>query len=63
MCGIFGVTVAKNYQGPLAMKEWIDKLFVLSESRGKEASGLMVQSEGEILVYGWLFFEPIGAKC
>ena len=41
MCGIFGVTVGKNSNFSTSLlKSTVDNLFKLSESRGKEASGL-----------------------
>lgn len=52
MCGIFGLAVKEgsNFSGP-----WIQaitrKLFLLSESRGKEASGLAILSAGRIHVH------------
>lgn len=43
MCGIFGLLLGKDAEYPLELlKPTIDRLFVLSESRGKEASGLVV---------------------
>jgi len=52
MCGIFGL-IAKKESGftPTTFKSATADLFKLSESRGKEASGLAVLSRNEISVY------------
>ena len=41
MCGIFGIIVKKNSQyNPDLLKNTLKKLTLLSESRGKDSSGL-----------------------
>jgi glucosamine--fructose-6-phosphate aminotransferase (isomerizing) len=47
MCGIFGLVASAAPE----MAEWIGDLFRLSESRGKEAAGIALHSQGEITVY------------
>ena len=58
MCGIFGVVAKKNtklhYKSSFLMK----KLFLLSESRGKEASGFAIINDDNIIVYK----SPVPAK-
>lgn len=52
MCGIFGV-VAGEKSGlsvPL-IRELVAKLFILSESRGKEAAGLTIRANEQLHVY------------
>ncbi len=60
MCGIFGI-VAKNKS--ISSKEQLlamtDDLFLLSESRGKEASGIATITGNRISIYK----EPIGASA
>lgn len=52
MCGIFGLASGKQSKlSEVTAKEIIDRLFLLSESRGKESSGVAVMDEGGILVY------------
>ena len=52
MCGIFGAIKPENTKINLATYQNIlDKLFVLSESRGKEASGVAVMAGDKISVY------------
>ena len=52
MCGIFGVLVRENSEfKPSLIKSTTGRLFKLSESRGKEASGLALLSENKINVY------------
>jgi len=52
MCGIFGITVNKNSVLSHAhFKEIHRELFLLSESRGKEASGFAFLNGGKIVVY------------
>jgi glucosamine--fructose-6-phosphate aminotransferase (isomerizing) len=51
MCGIFGYTGNKKNLTPGLVKKRIKKLFILSESRGKEASGLAVFYDNRINVY------------
>ena len=52
MCGIFGIIVGQdsNIIFP-TVKKITDKLFILSESRGKEASGLAVKTSTALIVY------------
>lgn len=52
MCGIFGLTVSNNSAiDNLLFKSIIDELFKLSETRGKEASGLALRIDGALKVY------------
>ena len=52
MCGIFGVVIGEDsFVKPEKLRETVDRLFLLSESRGKEASGLAVLFGDEIKVY------------
>ena len=52
MCGIFGIfTNEKCKVDRKGLKEGIKHLFRLSESRGKEASGLMMIAEGKVEVF------------
>ena len=52
MCGIFGLNINKNSPGNLKnLSYYIDNLFLLSESRGKEASGFAFGSQKEIQIY------------
>ena len=45
MCGIFGVLVGPETTIPRAvLQSTLDRLFTLSESRGKEASGLALRN-------------------
>ena len=56
MCGIFGILIAENLR--LTSKDLmkiVNSIFKLSESRGKEASGLAVRFNNSIYV----FKEPI----
>lgn len=51
MCGIFGITVKNgNKYGKNDIKNLTEILFKLSESRGKEASGIAVKSQNAINV-------------
>lgn len=51
MCGIFGITLnAKNRLTNTKIKAMISELFLLSESRGKEASGIAIKSDDSIVV-------------
>lgn len=51
MCGIFGVVAgADSRLHNVDFNSIIDGLFVLSESRGKDASGLMLLSDAELTV-------------
>lgn len=59
MCGIFGIIVDKLASIPeKSLKANIDTLFRLSESRGKEASGLIVKADQSI----YILKEPIAAS-
>lgn len=52
MCGIFGIfSNEKNEVDRKDLKEGIKHLFTLSESRGKEASGLMMIEPGKVEVF------------
>src|SRR3990172_2531063 len=52
MCGIFGiVTYEKNEDTPIKFKSWSDELFKLSESRGKEASGIALLQGDKLKIY------------
>ena len=51
MCGIFGITMARDSKiSSRDLKKMISKLFLLSESRGKEASGLAVKTKHSLFV-------------
>lgn len=51
VCGIFGVVVRPGYRvRQKYLKYMLDDLFLLSESRGKEASGLAVQVRDSIYI-------------
>ncbi|MFA6410770.1 MAG: hypothetical protein WCW26_04330 [Candidatus Buchananbacteria bacterium] len=52
MCGIFGIVIKENsnFSQPL-IKDIINNLFTLSESRGKEAAGLASYTNQGIYVY------------
>ena len=58
MCGIFGLVAGDVDLGVGQLKSIVDDLFLLSESRGKEASGIAVQTDDEI----WVYKEPIPAS-
>lgn len=52
MCGIFGLAHDRGEAlGPELVQATVEKLFKLSESRGKEAAGLAIQGEASIQVY------------
>lgn len=52
MCGIFGIfSNQKNNTDPRDLKEGIKHLFALSESRGKEASGLLTIEPGSVEIF------------
>ncbi len=52
MCGIFGITVRNDLNiNENLLKSIVDDLFKLSESRGKEASGIAIDSKKDIKVY------------
>lgn len=48
MCGIFGLISSVNFKNKSSLKPVIDDLFRLSESRGKEASGLVAKTSRKI---------------
>ena len=50
MCGIFGI-VTKDVTSPANLRLLVDSLFLLSESRGKEASGLAFLAGDKISIY------------
>src|SRR5436189_4995453 len=50
MCGIFGVTVGEGPFRTRKMPNLLKDLFLFSESRGKEASGIAVCSREKIQV-------------
>ncbi len=59
MCGIFGLAISRDY--PITgkqVKNQVDLLFRLSETRGKEAAGIALMNEREITV----FKRPLRAK-
>ena len=52
MCGIFGVVArAGRFDKPDDLRTLVDRLFVLSETRGKEASGCAIWANGSVHVY------------
>ena len=56
MCGIFGIAIGENLKlSPKELMRIVNSIFKLSESRGKEASGLAVRFQNSIYV----FKEPI----
>lgn len=48
MCGIFGLIIKEGNVNPLST---FKELFLLSESRGKEASGFAIVEKGEIKIF------------
>lgn len=59
MCGIFGVIAGEGAEMTAsAFRSAVDRLFVLSESRGKESAGLALVNGGPIQVYK----QPIAAS-
>jgi asparagine synthetase B (glutamine-hydrolysing) len=59
MCGIFGILVDRTADfNSVILKNIINQLFILSESRGKEASGIAVFSDGRTNVIK----EPLAAR-
>lgn len=51
MCGIFGILLGKNTKlSPEQLMEIMNRMFKLSESRGKEASGIALRCKGSIYV-------------
>lgn len=52
MCGIFGLSITKQAKTEAkTVRQMFDKLVVLSESRGKEASGVAVKNDQRIDVF------------
>lgn len=52
MCGIFGVLVSKNTGYPSGLlKSITNELFLLSESRGKEAAGIAILNGEDLNIY------------
>jgi glucosamine 6-phosphate synthetase-like amidotransferase/phosphosugar isomerase protein len=51
MCGIFGIITSKKQIGNLSYKKALNELFLLSESRGKEASGFASVESAHIDVF------------
>jgi asparagine synthetase B (glutamine-hydrolysing) len=58
MCGIFGIITRQNNSAFKKFQEMTNDLFRLSESRGKEAAGIIILSDKTIHVYK----EPISAS-
>jgi glutamine---fructose-6-phosphate transaminase (isomerizing) len=51
MCGIFGLVISKSHGlTPQSWEKSLEKLFVLSEARGKEAAGIAVARHNQILI-------------
>jgi len=57
MCGIFGIIPKKNIE-PVLLRRMTNRLFQLSESRGKEAAGIAIRNKETIFVYK----EPVAAS-
>lgn len=52
MCGIFGIAVGEDlHLSPKQLMEIVNSIFKLSESRGKEASGLAIRFNDSIYVF------------
>jgi glutamine---fructose-6-phosphate transaminase (isomerizing) len=53
MCGIFGAVIAKDSElrAPAHLEQSLERLFRLSESRGKEAAGLAISNDDALAVY------------
>lgn len=51
MCGIFGLVTTKNGLEKQKVKSLVDDLLLLSESRGKDSSGIAFVKGNEIVVY------------
>ncbi len=53
MCGIFGAVIAKDsgLRPPGQLEQSVERLFRLSESRGKEAAGLAITNDDALAVY------------
>lgn len=50
MCGVFGFLNTKNGSSPDRRWELIDQLFLLSEARGKESSGLSLETHDQSFI-------------
>ncbi len=51
MCGIFGVVSNNNaIEKPYHLTQYLNNLYILSESRGKEASGFAIKKDNKISV-------------
>jgi glutamine---fructose-6-phosphate transaminase (isomerizing) len=56
LCGIFGILIGENLKlSPKKLEQIVNNLFRLSESRGKEASGLAIRFDDSI----YILKEPI----
>lgn len=52
MCGIFGLIIGENPSlGNNTIQDIVEKLFLLSESRGKEAAGVAIRTDTRIDTY------------
>ena len=58
MCGIFGLVTKENVFNNKVAKSIVNDLLLLSESRGKDSSGIATVQSGEIIVYK----EPLSAS-
>src|SRR5665647_3258431 len=59
MCGIFGLLIGENLQlSPKELMRIVNRMFKLSESRGKEASGIAIRLNQSIYVLK----EPISSS-
>lgn len=59
MCGIFGIITGTTFKEPVkTIAKATDRLFQLSESRGKEAAGLAVKKGRTVYIYK----EPVSAN-
>jgi hypothetical protein len=50
MCGIFGIVQKNDFLNKRSIRNAVETLFLLSESRGKEASGFALRNSTQILV-------------
>src|SRR5688500_1423344 len=53
MCGIFGSVIANRsgFRRNGQLERSVERLFLLSESRGKEASGIALSNDASLLIY------------
>ena len=52
MCGIFGIITSNvNKYSEECIKLIVDRLFVLSESRGKESAGIAIKTKDAVQIY------------